>query len=137
MRFAIELARVRRHGFGAVHMRTGRSWLWRIETLLRNNGGLRESCALNHQYCDRGGGGQNNSLGLFHFLPSQWNWPLGREENRQRAQAANALERNARKAKQRRPSRAAHDPEATIAFTKGLSNHHEVAQGATQFGEAV
>ena len=41
----------------------------------------------------------------FICVPSRWNWPLGREENRQRAQAIGESQGNARKTKQRRPPR--------------------------------
>jgi len=41
-------------------------------------------------------------LACFIFLPSKWNWPLGREENKESSQADSELEGNARQTKQRR-----------------------------------
>src|SRR6266481_3347588 len=41
-------------------------------------------------------------LACFIFLPSKWNWPLGREENKGSTRADSELEGNARQTKQRR-----------------------------------
>jgi hypothetical protein len=56
-------------------------------------------------------------LACFIFLPSKWNWPLGREENKESA-ADSELEGNARQTKQRRLLRADHTQNAggTVRF---------------------
>lgn len=41
-------------------------------------------------------------LACFIFLPSKWDWPLGREENKESARADSELEGNARQTEQRR-----------------------------------
>jgi hypothetical protein len=95
-RFRIALTRVGRHRLSAVHVRAGRSW-HRRSGAHRAHG---KGCGLNRQYrysCSRD---QENFLGLLHFLPSLWNRPLGREENRERAQAVAESEGIARETKQ-------------------------------------
>jgi hypothetical protein len=95
-RFRIALTRVGRHRLSAVHVRAGRSWHRRSGA----HGVHGKGCGLNRQYrysCSRD---QENFLGLLHFLPSLWNRPLGREENRERAQAVAEWEGIARETKQ-------------------------------------
>src|ERR1700747_2062660 len=96
MRLRTTLTREGRHRFSAVHVRTGRNG--------HGRGGARgarcKGCSLNcqHRYgcsCD-----QENFFGLLHFLPSLWNRPLGREENRESAQAPRESEGIAWKTKQ-------------------------------------
>jgi hypothetical protein len=57
-------------------------------------------------------------LACFIFLPSKWNWPLGREENKESAQADSELEGNARQTKQRRVCGADHtqNSDGTLRF---------------------
>src|ERR1700719_2631026 len=83
MRLRTTLAREGRHRFSAVHVRTGRNGHGRDGV----RGAHCKGCSLNcqHRYgCSRD---QENFFSLLHFLPSLWNRPLGREENKESAQA--------------------------------------------------
>src|ERR1700720_4415883 len=96
VRFGIPLAWEGRHRVGAVHVRTGR------------NGGGRDGaraahckgCSVNCQHRSGCSRDSENFFGLLHFLPSLWNWPLGREKNRESPQAASESEGIAWKTKQ-------------------------------------
>ena len=57
-------------------------------------------------------------LDCFIFLPSKWNWPLGREENKESPRADSELDGNARQTKQRRLRGADHTQNAdgTLRF---------------------
>ena len=94
MNSRIVLSGIGRHGLGAVHMRTRRSWLDPVQALRRNNGGLREGCGLHCQHCDRSRGDQNSSLGLLHFFfpPSGIGPWAGKKIDKEGRQKANRKE---------------------------------------------
>ena len=114
------VARVGRHWFRAVHVRggrkvrktrVGRHWFCAVHVRIVETVRLKPCAATDGPFAKLVAGTVNNAtaaaairvtlLACFIFLPSRSNWPLGRGENRGRAEAGAESERNAWETKHR------------------------------------